>query len=57
MVIVFLGVTEMEIVEVLLAKLVLIFVLIVKKFSQIRLNMFFLSTYRKIENYLHWYFL
>ena len=57
MVIVFLGVTEMEIVEVLLAKLVLIFVLIVNKFSQIRLNMFFLSTYRKIENYLHWYFL
>ena len=57
MVIVFLGVTEMEIVEVLLAKLVLIFVLIVKKFSQIRLNMFFLSTYCKIENFLHWYFL
>ena len=41
MVIVFLGVTEMEIAEVLLATLGLIFVLIVKKFSQIPLNTFF----------------
>ena len=41
MVIVFLGVTEIEKVEVLLAALELIFVLIAEIFSQIQLNMFF----------------
>ena len=57
MVVVFLGVIEIEIAEVLLATSGLIFVLIAEIFSQIQLNMFFLSTYPKSEAYLDWYFL
>ena len=57
MVIVFLGVIEIEKAEVLLATLGLIFVLIAEIFSQIQLNMFFLSAYPKSEAYLDWYLL
>ena len=52
MVIVFLGVIEIELAEVLQATLGPTFVLIAEIFSQIRLNMFFLSTYPKTEAYL-----
>ena len=52
MVIVFLGVIEIELAEVLQATLGPTFVLIAEIFSQIRLNMFFLSTYPKNEAYL-----
>ena len=57
MVILFLGVIETEKAGVLLVTLGLIFVLIAEIFSQIQLNMFFLSTYPKSEAYLDWYFL
>ena len=56
MVIVFLGMIEIEMAEVLLATSGLIFVLIAQIFSQIQLNIF-LSTYPKSKACLNWYFL